>query len=389
MPYSQGLYVFYLIQWVVKQSLNFFSRSVEVFLHVGFGRRYLVGRLGWPMLALHATVMLGSGVFLLAPFELIGEVLAYDPSATEVRRALGDSRLGSVDMRRGAQQAIETLRDTHVTDAAVARGSYYAALAYEYAIRSVTAPFAGFVAAWLALAFHHQRGADGSDRVNEHAGDSHLTGVVPGLEGGWLTGFVEPVAVVLLGFLAWGQVPGSAWRAGFSLDADPVLGHFLMAAGVSLFLKERLRIVAGNQKAEDQASRQRKMGRDPSGGGRDQAPPFVKARVCLQRSDERLSVADALASLSESRFATLVDLPEPIAEQVRTLRGGTPATPGRSSETTRPKRRRIACPACGDRLSLAGSPPAGSRLTCPTCGAGIRIGPKRTPPTETLGRASV
>lgn len=345
MPLHYLTILMHLVGWLVGQVVNFFARSVEVFLHVDFGKRYLVGRFGLGMLLLHATVMLGMGVVVRAPFELAEQLLTYDPSLSEIARAVDATTPKKIDMREEALELAEQLKDTYVTDEAVTRGSYYTAVLYKAAIESATFPFAVFVFAYLGFGYFHQTRAAVNEEVNEFAGYSHLEGLIPGVSRNQLTGLVEPAVVMLLGFVAWGQLPSSRLHFPLTLDADPVIGRFLLVSGLCLLAKEQTRLARDRQKQESLESRQRKMGRNPSGDSATE-DSFSPVKVILETRREPPTVADAYAALPLWLKGTLTNVP--------------------GVAMPHPDRRKVACPHCGKGHRVPSS--YQGTATCKTCG---------------------
>lgn len=348
--------VMHLVGWLVDQTVKFFARSVEVFLHVSFGKRFLVGRFGLWMLLLHATAMLAMGVVVRAPFQLAEQLLTYNPSLAEIHQAVDARSPVSIDMRDQALEIAEQLKETYVTDEVVTRGSYYTGVLYQAAIESATFPFVVFVAGYLVLGYYRQVEASESEETNDFAGYSHLDGLIPGVSRDQLTSLVEPALVLFLGLVAWGQLPSSRLHFPLTLDADPVVGRFLLVSGLCLFAKEQRRLALDRQKNEDLESHQRKMGRDPAGGTAAE-DHFSPVKVNLETRRKQPTVADAYAALPLWLKATLVDVP--------------------GMATPHPDRRKVSCPKCKKGYKIPAS--ARGTVTCKVCGESFRISSNQHP----------
>lgn len=384
---SNPFWLVHLVRWVFQKTIEFFSRTVEVFLHYRFGRRYLVGKWGVGALVLQTTVVLLVGVFLRTPFELAMKVLRFDPSAADVRGFVDRSTPDSVDMRGQAAETLDALKNTYVLDDSLGWGSYYGQLFYREAMQAVSLPFVLFLGGFLALGWYHQGVAEQTDEVNDFAGHSHLRTLVPGVRGRFLTSRIEPLLTIAMGLIAWGYLPGSRIHVPFSLDADPVLGHYLLVAGVCLGLKEQLRLSSEKQKEEDQVSRQRKMGRDPSTPAKaGEESLFWPVVVDLDIDACRPTLSDAYDALPPSLHELLSGLPgtmSPVKEECdhASTPHGNAQSEASSPDTA--KSFRVACPTCATVYQVASRPAGNPKVRCRRCGESVPFSDLLPAPKET------
>lgn len=357
--------VVYLVQFVAGIILSFFARSVEVFLREPpFGLRYLYGKGGTWLVLLHVAAMLGVGVFLTAPFEVAQILLAYDPDSIDIEGFVRSTRPTELDLRDRASQTLEAMKDTYVVDEGLSRFSIYSSMLTELAFRSVTIPYAAFVLGVLLLSlWHHVRSnAEDVEEVPiDHRGASRLAGLFPWLHEDQLSGVAEPVLVVVLGLVCWGQLPGSRVTFPYSLNADQVLGHALLMSGVCLGVKERMRQAGVLSDAIEGYAATDSVGSSEA--------EFVEVVANRESLTPFRTLADVYAGLPEHLLAMMSDLPPeacpaPAHERVYT------------ADDSEPEQQplRIACPSCGKRYRITEPPERERTVKCVACKEIFRFG---------------
>ncbi|MEM8667417.1 MAG: hypothetical protein AAGG48_07880 [Planctomycetota bacterium] len=385
-------YVLHLINFVFQLIIRFFSRTVEVFLRVSFGKRYLTGRFGIGSIFFQATIVLVSGVVLTAPVEVFNAITQYEPGNAVIRSFVDRTSPRSVDMRESARQALENMQDSYVTDEAVSQGSGIVSRLYRAGFETISYPFSAFCLSFLVLGFLHVRSSHANEQVNEFCGLSHIADLASALPIRIVYGIVEPLSVIALGLICWGQIPGSKIHFPLSLDIDPILGRYLLCAGVCFLVKEQLRLTGLRQSQEDIESRQRAAGRNP-GVNRELADlPIVNinehSAFALPSKEEAFSMLPPeikailiyVPELREcERQDPMEDSPAPTPRPIGT--GEDANTEDEDEDKERPGRTPsnvsglFACPKCGQKYRFKTGTKEGTRnIRCRRCSQVFAVG---------------
>lgn len=110
------------------------------------------------------------------------------------------------------------------------------------AMKAVSPPLAFYAALVACMASWHALTISSyAPRLITHEGKSFLSPLLSGVPDAAIKCWIEPLVVLLLGFVVWPSPPGSRFEMPLSLGIDPALGHYLMLSGIVLGVMAHLR----------------------------------------------------------------------------------------------------------------------------------------------------
>lgn len=243
----------YIFQFLLAIVLGAFSRTVEVFVRRDFGHRYLLWKFGYFSVPLMATFILLSGVVLHAPANVAKAIAAVESSKAEFENEIGFT---GESLQERTERLIDKSKNSFWLDELVIYVTRLTRTLYREGLNCLSVPFLSFLFSFLGLyawnahsAIARRDARERTEAKSDSPGISYLNDWFPDLDESILMRVVEPGLVVILAFLVWGRIPGSSLVFP-SLNVDPVLGHYLLVAGVMFAVKENLKYGADRDRTE-------------------------------------------------------------------------------------------------------------------------------------------